>query len=570
MNYATNVNVINKANKKILSSTASYSAVATYIADNIQLKNNEDIVKKVMQGVADDSALPVKSKDIKDLEQYIHSIVIQLKDKNNLAQADKILDAKLSAIGLGGKYKEGENVGEKSEEPNRETEKLRVLPTTTTNFIKKIVEYYNRDKDEKSMISSKKILSAIMSLAKETKNNPYDFIIKIRKSKGDLQEMVLMMDEIYSQVDGLTNPKRYTNAKLVELKGPIEGINIEVLAHNVLSIGDNGKRSWYRNISTSKTIEKKVLDSILKGLENNTQKEKDIAEIYNRYFIKKEYNKEIATEKILDILFNLKNGEYINKDILLNNQIMFRGKKQFIQNILFDHDRKKISYIDKATGKTKYRKEPVLVLKNENLFTVYNANDKEFTHNSNGFKPEGVFRGRQSEIRDIVTSGLAMSRAENYITMVDNVEQDGVSVLNKDNGFWSRLKNVFEIANSDIKFGKKDLINPEHNIFVAIAQLQGKEKGKNYLNPFNITVHSGMMRYFEKDIIKFETLENNFWNSRNWSINITNNALILFPSWLQHSVPANKTTNTDRISISFNTFAKGIFGKKEALTELIL
>ena len=514
---------IGKANKKILSNTASYSAVSYYISENIQLKNNEDIVKKVMQGIADDSALTVKSKDIQDLNQYIHSVIIQLKDNNNLKKADKILDAKLSEIGLRNKHQEGDNVQAVSEGHTRELDKERVLPTTTTNFIKKIVEYYNRDKDEKSIIKSKKILSAIMSLAKETKNNPYDFIIKIRKSLNpDIQAMVMTMDEIYAQVGSkkdeqkLTNPKRYTNAKLVELKGPIEGINIEVLAHNVLSIGDNGERSWYRNLSTSKTIEKKVLDSILKGLEKNTQKEKEIAEVYNNLFDDSNYLQSIKDKKkvfkrndltarnesakrILNILFDLESGEFINKDILLNNQIMFRGKKQLIHNILFDYDKKKISYIEKATGKTKYRKDLVLILKNENLFTVYNANDKKFTHNSNGFKSTGVFRGSQIEIRDIVTTGLVMSRAENYITMIDNVEQDGVSVLNKDNGFWSSTKNVFEIANSGIKFGEKDLINPDHNIFVAIAQLQGKEEGVNNLNPFNITVHSGMKRYFEKE-----------------------------------------------------------------------
>ena len=509
---------INKANKKILRNTASYSAVSFYISENIQLEDNEQIVKNVMQLIADDSALTLDNKDVKDLEQYIHSIIIQLKDNKNLKEADRILDERLSGIGLGGKHKEGENVKEASEETDRDKEKLRVLPTTTTNFIKKIVEYYNRDKDEKSMISSKKILSAIMSLAKETKNNPYSFIIEMRKSLNpNIQNMVMTMDQIYSQVEGLTNPKRYTNAKLVELKGPIEGINIEVLAHNVLSIGDNGQRAWYRNLSTNMTIEKKVLDSILKGLEDNTQKEKDIAEVYNNLFDDTNYLQSIkdkkkvyrrndiiarnnSAEKILNILFDLENGEFINKDVLLNNQIMFNGKKQFIHNILFDHTIQKQFTTDK--GKTIKLKKPNIILKNKDIFTVFDTrNDqKKFTHKGvNDYQAKGVFRDKQIEIRNIVTQGLVMSRAENYITMIDNVEQDGVSVLNKDNGFWSRTKNVFEVANSGVKFGEKDLINPEHNIFVAMAQLQGKEEGKNYLNPFNITVHSGMMRYFEKD-----------------------------------------------------------------------
>ena len=486
---------INKANKKILSKTASYSSVSSYIAEFMDRNlSSEEITERVVQAIADDSGMKRSNKIIKDIEPYVYSVIIQRKDKNNLAQADKILDAKLSQMGLTGKHKEGDNVDVISEDYKREEEKLRVLPTTTTNFIKKIVEYYNRDKDEKSMIDSKKILSAIMSLAKDTKNNPYDFVIQIRESKNpDMQAMVLTMDEIYSQVEGIENPKRYTNAKLVELKGPIEGINIEVLAHNVLSIGDNGQRAWYRNLSTSMTIEKKVIDSIVKGLFNNVEKEKRIAEIYNRHLINNEYDAGVAAEKILTELFNVENGEFINKELLLNNQITFRGKKQFIQNILFDYKLQRSYVVD---GKTKYRRKPIYKLTNENLFTVFSSKENKFTHNSNGFKPEGIFRGSQIEIKDIVTQALVMSRAENYITMVDNVEQDGVSVLNKDNGLWSRTKNVFDIANSGITFGKKDLINPEHNIFVAIAQLQGKEEGRNNLNPFNITLHNGMKRYF--------------------------------------------------------------------------
>ena len=45
--------------------------------------------------------------------------------------------------------------------------------------------------------------------------------------------------------------------------------------------------------------------------------------------------------------------------------------------------------------------------------------------------------------------------------------------------------------------------------------------------------------------------------------------LILFPSNLQHSVPANQS-DEDRISLSFNTWIKGDIGDKEKLTYLPL
>ena len=45
--------------------------------------------------------------------------------------------------------------------------------------------------------------------------------------------------------------------------------------------------------------------------------------------------------------------------------------------------------------------------------------------------------------------------------------------------------------------------------------------------------------------------------------------LIIFPSWIRHSVPIN-TKNSDRISLSFNTWAKGSLGTKDDLTYLPL
>ena len=51
---------------------------------------------------------------------------------------------------------------------------------------------------------------------------------------------------------------------------------------------------------------------------------------------------------------------------------------------------------------------------------------------------------------------------------------------------------------------------------------------------------------------------------------IKNNYLILFPSWLTHSVKPNKEATIDRISLAFNTFVKGNLGKRENLNHLIL
>jgi uncharacterized protein (TIGR02466 family) len=54
-----------------------------------------------------------------------------------------------------------------------------------------------------------------------------------------------------------------------------------------------------------------------------------------------------------------------------------------------------------------------------------------------------------------------------------------------------------------------------------------------------------------------------------FALGVSNYQLVLFPSWMKHGVDVNPSTK-NRISISFNTFAKGNFGEKETLNELIL
>ena len=48
---------------------------------------------------------------------------------------------------------------------------------------------------------------------------------------------------------------------------------------------------------------------------------------------------------------------------------------------------------------------------------------------------------------------------------------------------------------------------------------------------------------------------------------VKSSELVLFPSTLKHSVPVNKDEN-DSISLSFNTFSKGVFGDENKLNYL--
>ena len=60
-----------------------------------------------------------------------------------------------------------------------------------------------------------------------------------------------------------------------------------------------------------------------------------------------------------------------------------------------------------------------------------------------------------------------------------------------------------------------------------------------------------------KDVITFEHRDWNAWNSVTTYFPVSEGELVIFPSWLRHSVPPNENATKDRISLSFNTFVKG-------------
>jgi uncharacterized protein (TIGR02466 family) len=63
--------------------------------------------------------------------------------------------------------------------------------------------------------------------------------------------------------------------------------------------------------------------------------------------------------------------------------------------------------------------------------------------------------------------------------------------------------------------------------------------------------------------------ESSAYNAARWTMQSTQMSLILFPSNLYHEVFL-KTSNSTRISLSFNTFIKGELGSKKSLTYLKL
>lgn len=83
----------------------------------------------------------------------------------------------------------------------------------------------------------------------------------------------------------------------------------------------------------------------------------------------------------------------------------------------------------------------------------------------------------------------------------------------------------------------------------------------------------------EHDLITFETSEydrlmlshkeDNWYNSKSWSVKLATGDLVMFPSELQHKVPKTESKYT-RVSLAFNTWLTGELGNRDSLTHLSL
>ena len=67
--------------------------------------------------------------------------------------------------------------------------------------------------------------------------------------------------------------------------------------------------------------------------------------------------------------------------------------------------------------------------------------------------------------------------------------------------------------------------------------------------------------YRSYDNMLFPKKKTTEWNVSGVSVNVTEGDLIVFPSWVKHSVSMNETKNRERISLGVNTFPIGEMGK---------
>jgi len=167
----------------------------------------------------------------------------------------------------------------------------------------------------------------------------------------------------------------------------------------------------------------------------------------------------------------------------------------------------------------------------------------------------------------------------NCIKNEGNIHTEDSYVLDR-----KQFKNIKIFLENCCKDYLEKIICPENNIELYITQSwlnYTKENQYHHKHLHSNSIISGVL-YFNcnKDSIKFynsninHTIKPlikkyNFWNSETWTFPTKTGELFMFPSSLNHGVDVKKGDNI-RISLSFNTFYKGVLGSDTSLTKLIL
>ena len=163
----------------------------------------------------------------------------------------------------------------------------------------------------------------------------------------------------------------------------------------------------------------------------------------------------------------------------------------------------------------------------------------------------------------------------------------GNSISNNSDIFNGKLKEIKQFCEEQLNRYVKEIINPREELDLYITQswlniTKPREHHHEHSHPNSIIsgvfyIHTeegdcitfGDPNFKIKEVVKFN-VEFNTWNAAYCSVPSYKNELLLFPSWLDHQVHPNINATTNRISVSFNTFVRGVLGREEDLYKLVL
>tara|TARA_B100001996_G_scaffold163109_1_gene124383 strand:- start:768 stop:1412 length:645 start_codon:yes stop_codon:yes gene_type:complete len=194
-------------------------------------------------------------------------------------------------------------------------------------------------------------------------------------------------------------------------------------------------------------------------------------------------------------------------------------------------------------------------------------------------RPTKVCEAEEQEIKDIIEEGMIQNQFNS------NTKDSYI--------FDTKLQEIYEFCSDSIDTYVKEIFNPkdDNDINYYITQSwvnvnKPKEAHHMHYHPnsiisgvFYIKVDSYDSICFHDPLSKLksgfhfglhEPKEMNDWNYGVYAEKVLSGDLVLFPSWLEHSVFPNKSYSEDRISVSFNTFVEGTIGDRKSLTQLNL
>ena len=163
----------------------------------------------------------------------------------------------------------------------------------------------------------------------------------------------------------------------------------------------------------------------------------------------------------------------------------------------------------------------------------------------------GPNMGNRTSIERFVLRNPALVDLKNFIQKSVDEYFNSVIAPSKDASLY--------ITQSWLNYTDKNQWHHSHehpnSILSGVFYVQSTDKDKIYFENNKYTQ------------IEFPTEKYNSFNSKTWWIEATQGRLVIFPSSLRHNVSPVET-DTTRVSLSFNTFARGTIGAQENLTLL--
>jgi uncharacterized protein (TIGR02466 family) len=183
--------------------------------------------------------------------------------------------------------------------------------------------------------------------------------------------------------------------------------------------------------------------------------------------------------------------------------------------------------------------------------------------------------------RDFTSEELNFVNKHSKLTYsnLSNVTSKNTYILDE-----PELANIKQIITETINTYIEKVDKPKSSVKLYVTQswLNYTKKGGYHHSHNHPNSYISGIIYFNVDSIKdsitfyksgynqleIDTDTPDIYNSKSWWFNVKIGDIVIFPSSLVHGVNT-VTTDKTRISLSFNTFFKGVLGSKNTLSELI-